>query len=224
MPHGYILSDNVTEFKNQLYGCHTPTTWYRSWIFSTPYNPHSNGKLEIFNRSTSSPHLRSLCENDLDNWDQYLNQVLTSYCIGHHSWSQVKHPFSFIYGRDPKLTLHQLLEPMQCFLGDPDSGHLNLDLHHLKIRPQERPSHCNVKDRCMNALVVLWDHPGYPIWQSRRQICKPSRITSPSQWDLEVESSDIALSIYSAMNTDLPFEQIWPQEKPQFCNVSDCCA
>ena len=33
-------------------------------------------------------------------------------------------PFFLVYGRDPNLPLHQLLEPMQHFLGDPDSGML----------------------------------------------------------------------------------------------------
>ena len=42
-------------------------------------------------------------------------------------------PFFLIYGRDPNLPLHQLLEPMQCFLGDPDSGMLNLETHRLAL-------------------------------------------------------------------------------------------
>ena len=42
-------------------------------------------------------------------------------------------PFFLVYGRDPNLPLHQLLEPMQCFLGDPDSGMLNLETHRLAL-------------------------------------------------------------------------------------------
>ena len=42
-------------------------------------------------------------------------------------------PFFLVYGRDPNLPLHQLLEPMQCFLGDPDSGILNLETHRLAL-------------------------------------------------------------------------------------------
>ena len=38
-----------------------------------------------------------------------------------------------VYGRDPNLPLHQLLEPMQCFLGDPDSGKLQLETHRLAL-------------------------------------------------------------------------------------------
>ena len=35
--------------------------------------------------------------------------------------------FLFVYRRDPKLPLHQHLEPMPHFLGDPESGQLNLE-------------------------------------------------------------------------------------------------
>ena len=41
-------------------------------------------------------------------------------------------PF-LVYGRDPNLPLHQLLEAMQRFLGDPDSGLINLEAHHLSL-------------------------------------------------------------------------------------------
>ena len=34
---------------------------------------------------------------------------------------------------DPNIPLHQLLEPMQCFLGDPESGLLNLEAHQLTL-------------------------------------------------------------------------------------------
>ena len=42
-------------------------------------------------------------------------------------------PFFLVYGRDPNLSLHQLLEPMQHFLGDPDLGMLNLETHQLAL-------------------------------------------------------------------------------------------
>ena len=42
-------------------------------------------------------------------------------------------PFFLVYGRDPNLPLHQLLELMQRFLGDPESGLLNLEAHHLAL-------------------------------------------------------------------------------------------
>ena len=42
-------------------------------------------------------------------------------------------PFFLVYGRDANLPLHQLLEPMQQFLGDTDSGKLNLEAHRLAL-------------------------------------------------------------------------------------------
>ena len=38
-------------------------------------------------------------------------------------------PFFLVYGRDPNLPLHQLLEPMQQFLGNPESRLLYLEAH-----------------------------------------------------------------------------------------------
>ena len=42
-------------------------------------------------------------------------------------------PFFLVYGSDPNLPLHQLLEPMQHFLGDSESGKLNVEHHHLTL-------------------------------------------------------------------------------------------
>ena len=66
------------------------------------------------------------------NWDKYLNQVLASYRIT-PNLATAESPFFLVYGRDPNLPLHQLLEPMQHFLGDPDFGLLNLETHRLEL-------------------------------------------------------------------------------------------
>ena len=42
-------------------------------------------------------------------------------------------PFFPLYGRDPNLPLHQLLEPMQWFVGDPESGLLSLETSWLAL-------------------------------------------------------------------------------------------
>ena len=78
------------------------------------------------------PTLKKLCEKDPANWDKYLNQVLTSYRIT-LNLATAESPFFLVYGRDPNLLLHQLLELMQHFLGDPDSGKLNLETHRLAL-------------------------------------------------------------------------------------------
>ena len=61
-----------------------------------------------------------------------MNQVLASYRVT-PNLATAETPFFVVYGRDPNLPLHQLLEPMQHFLGDPDSGMLNLEAHRLAL-------------------------------------------------------------------------------------------
>ena len=61
-----------------------------------------------------------------------MNQVLASYRIT-PNLATAESPFFLVYSRNPNLPLHQLLEPMQRFLGDPDSGMLNLETHRLAL-------------------------------------------------------------------------------------------
>ena len=126
----YILSDNGTEFKKNLMDQVLQQLGIDR-IFSAPYHPQSNGKLEVFHKYLK-PTLKKLCEKDPTNWDKYLNQVLASYRIT-PNLATAESPFFLVYGRDPNLPLHQLLEPMQHFLGDPDSGMLNLETLRLAL-------------------------------------------------------------------------------------------
>ena len=59
-------------------------------------------------------------KKDASTWDKYINQVLASYRVT-PNLATVETLFFLVYRRDPNLPLHQLLEPMQHFLGDPDS-------------------------------------------------------------------------------------------------------
>ena len=106
----YILSDNGTEFKNNLMDEVLKQLGIER-IFSAPYHPQSNGKLEVFQKYLK-PTLKKLCEKDPSNWDQYLNQALASYRVT-PNLATAEMPFFLVYGRDPKLPLNQLLEPMQ---------------------------------------------------------------------------------------------------------------
>ena len=126
----YILSDSGMEFKNSLMDQVLQQLGIDR-IFSAPYHPQSNGKLEVFHKYLK-PTLKKLCKKDPANWDKYLNQVLASYRIT-PNLASAELPFFLVYGRDPNLPLHQLLEPMQHILGDPDSGKLNLDTHRLAL-------------------------------------------------------------------------------------------
>ena len=126
----YILSDNGTEFKNCLIDQVLQQLGIDR-IFSAPYHPQSNGNLEVFHKYLK-PTLKKLCEKDPANWDKYLNQVIASHRVT-LNLATAETPFFLVYGRDPNLPLHQLLEPMQCFLGDPDSRMLSLETHRVAL-------------------------------------------------------------------------------------------
>ena len=106
----YILSDNGTEFKNNLMDQVLKQLGIKI-IFSAPYHLQSNGKLDVFHKYLK-PTLKKLCEKDPSNWDKYLNEVLASYRVT-PNLATAETPFFLVYGRDPNLPLHQLLEPMQ---------------------------------------------------------------------------------------------------------------
>ena len=125
-----FLLDNRTEFKNSLIDQVLQQLGIDR-IFSAPYHTQSNGKLKVFNKYLK-PTLKKLCEKDPANWDKYLNQVLTTYRIT-PNLATAETPFFLVYGIDPNFPLHQLPEPMQCFLGDPDSSMLNLETHRLVL-------------------------------------------------------------------------------------------
>ena len=145
-------------------------------IFSAPYHLQSNGKLEVFHKYLK-PMLKKLCEKDPANWDKYLNQVLASYGIT-PNLATAESPFFLVYGRDPNLPLHQLLEPMQHFLGDPDSGKLHLETHRLALAIARKTLDEN--RFIVTQKTLARDNPtfqlGYHVYLKNKQ---------PGKWDLK---------------------------------------
>ena len=171
----YILSDNGTEFKNNLMDQVLQQLGIDR-IFSDPYHPQSNGKLEVFHKYLK-PTLKKLCENDPANWDKYINQVLASYRIT-PNLATAEPPFFLVYGRDPNLPLHQLLEPMQHFLGDPDSGKLHLETHRLALAIAKK----TLDENRFTAFqkTVSRDSPAFQIGD-----CVYFKNKQPGKWDLK---------------------------------------
>ena len=171
----YILSDNGTEFKNNLMDQVFKQPGIE-WIFSAPYHPQSNGKLEDFHKYLK-PTLKKHCEKDPSNWDQYLNQVLASYRVT-PNLATAELPFFLVYGRDPNVPLHQLLEPMQRFLGDPDSGMLNMDAHRLATAIVKK----TLDENCFKAAHKTKDRPPPTFKIGDRVYFKNKQ---PGKWDLK---------------------------------------
>ena len=67
----YILSENGMEFKSSLIDQVLQQLGIDR-IFSAPYHPQSNGKLEVFHKYLK-PTLKKLCAKDPAKWDKYLN-------------------------------------------------------------------------------------------------------------------------------------------------------
>ena len=173
-PH-YILSDNGTEFKNSLMDQVLQQLGIDK-IFSTPYHPQSNGKLEVFHKYLK-PTLKKLCEKDSANLDKYLNQVLTNYRIT-PNLATPESSFFLVYGRYLKLPLHQLPEPMQCFLGNPDLGKLNLETHRLELAIAKKTLDKNRFTATQKTLTR--DKPAFQIGD-----CVCFKNKQPGKWELK---------------------------------------
>ena len=168
----YILSDNGTEFKNNVMDQVLKELGIER-IFSTPYHPQSNRKLEVFHKYLKHT-LKKLCKKDLSNWDKYINHVLASYRVTPNLAT-----FFLVYARDPNLPLHQLLEPMQWFLGDPDSGMLNVEAHRLALAIAKKTLDTN----CFKTAQKTMDRQPPSLMIGDRVYFKNKQ---PDKWDIKL--------------------------------------
>ena len=106
-----------------------------------------------------------------------MNRVLISYRVT-PNLDTAETPFFLAYGRDPNLPLHQLLEPMQCFLGDPDSGMLNLETHRLALVIAKK----SLDENRFKMAQKTMDHtpPSFKIGDTVY-----TKNKQPSKWDLK---------------------------------------
>ena len=171
----YILSDNGTEFKNHLLDQVLKQLGIKR-IFSAPYHPQNNRNLEIFHKYLK-PTLKKICEKDPSNWDKYINQVLASYRVTPHLAS-AETPFCLVYGRDPRLLLHLFLKPMQQFLGDPDSGLLNLEAHKLALAITKK----TLDENCFSTAQKIMERKP-PFFNIGNRVYFKNK--QPDKWDLK---------------------------------------
>ena len=171
----YILWDNGTEFRNTLMDQVLKQLGIER-MFSAPYHLQCNGKLEVFHKHLK-PTPKKLCEKDPSNCDKYINQVLASYRVTPNV-ATAETPFFLVYGREPNLPLHQLLKPMQSFLGDPDSRMLNLEVHRLALAIAKK----TLDENCFKTAQKTMDRmpPSFKIGD--RVYFKNKQ---PGQWDLK---------------------------------------
>ena len=90
----------------------------------------------------------------------------------------VETPFFLVYGRDLNLPLHQLLEPMQCILGNTESGRLNLEAHWLTLASAKKTLDEN---HFRNSQKTMDRKP--PSFQVGNRVYFKNK--QPRKWDLK---------------------------------------
>ena len=113
-----ILTDNGTEFKNEVFREVLQKLGTEKLIHSPPYRPQSNGRIEGFHRylkACIAKHMRNGLE-----WDQITAMATAAYNY-FPNMSAKESAFFLMYGRDPVNKLSSILNTPRRYLCD-DSG------------------------------------------------------------------------------------------------------
>ena len=109
-----ILSDNGTEFKNQLFEKVAKELGVEFKCYTAPYHPQSNGRIEGFHhflKACMSKHISKTME-----WDEVVHLATAAYNFFPNELSR-ESPFFLMFGRDPRIPLNTLLEPKIRYMG-----------------------------------------------------------------------------------------------------------
>ena len=118
-----ILTDNGKEFKNALLNEVAKEIGVEHKIYSPPYHPQSNGKIESFHyflKACMSKHMRTVGD-----WDDVVPLACAAYNFLPNEYSR-ESPFFLMFGRDPILPINKLLQPKVRYLGN-DENILSLE-------------------------------------------------------------------------------------------------
>ena len=166
-----ILSNNGTEFKNQLFEKIAKELGVKYNIYTAPYQPSSNGRIEGFHnflKACISKHVSS----QLD-WTSVIPLACAAYNFFPNEHSK-ESPFFIMFGRDAVLPLNSLLSPQMRYLGN-DLNVLSLEalknmfhiatenLHHAYMccdstLPKQLPHHFTDGD-----TVLIKNHTAGPF-------------------------------------------------------------
>ena len=164
-----ILSDNGTEFKNKLMEEVSEELGVEYKIYSSPYRPQSNGRIESFHyflKACIAKHIAPQLE-----WDDIVPLACEAYNFLPNEHSR-ESPFFLMFGRDPLLPLTKLLKPEIRYLGN-DENILSLEalknMHqlvvtNLKYAREKRQPKIHVESKLKEGdLVFVKDHTAKPF-------------------------------------------------------------
>ena len=147
-----ILTDNGTEFKNELFDKVAKELGVIHKMYTAPYHPASNCRIEGFHnflKTCLSKHISQMLE-----WDQVIPLACAAYNFM-PSESSKEAPFFLMFGRDLMLPLNTLLIPTIWYMGDSE-GILSLETlknlyetvaTNLKIARNKRPTNSTQRRR-----------------------------------------------------------------------------
>ena len=109
-----ILSDNGTEFSNKLFETVAKELGVEHKIYSPPYRPQSNGRIEGFHaflKTCLAKHVSPSVE-----WDEVCTLATAAYNFLPNEHSR-ESPFFIMFGCDPRLLLTELFQHKLRYLG-----------------------------------------------------------------------------------------------------------
>ena len=117
-----LLTDNGTEFKNDLFNTIAEQLGVERKIYTPPYRPQSNGHIEGFHNFLKTCLSKHISRNR--EWDDVTLLPTASY-----NWLPNQHsresPFFAMFGRDAMTNLQHLIKPKLRYMG---TSELILDL------------------------------------------------------------------------------------------------
>ena len=161
-----LLTDNGTEFKNDLFSRVAEQLGVERKIYSPPYRPQSNGRIEGFHKFLKSCLAKHISRHR--EWDEVVPLATASY-----NWLPNQHskesPFFVMFGRDAVTNLSQLTKPKLRYMGTEDlildlelmSSIFQTQIHNLRMarerviegqQPVKKP---NIE---VGDLVLVRDH------------------------------------------------------------------
>ena len=159
-----ILSDNGTEFKNKLMEEVSKELGVEYKVYSPPYRPQSNGRIESFHyflKACIAKHITTQLE-----WDDVVPLACAAYNFFPNEHSR-ESPFFLMFRRDPLIPLTKLLRPKLRYLGNNESilsletlqNIYQLVVTNLKMAREKRQPSSLVDSKLKEGdLVLIKDH------------------------------------------------------------------
>jgi hypothetical protein len=125
-----IVSDRGVNFTSKIFRHLCKTLGIRQ-KFSTSYHPATNGETKRFNCTLSMLLRKELKDTNHEDWEDMLGDVCFGYHSSVHSSTQ-ETPFFLLYGRDPNIPIHNLLDAIPQS-NRPASDFVSLRMESLRI-------------------------------------------------------------------------------------------